>query len=91
MNWGKVAEQTALMVGAAITIGIVKRLRVFELASEKFGVTVQRSNLVGGMVRTAVPIVGAVLYPASAMYTIPLAQASAVEVAASSIKDANQK
>lgn len=91
MNWGKIAEQTAIMVGAAVTIGIAKRLRVFEIVAEKAGVTLQRSSLVGGLLRTAAPIVGAVVYPASAMYTIPLAQASAVEVAASSIKDANTK
>lgn len=91
MNWTKFAEQTAIMVGAAITIGLAKRMGVFETIVQKSGVPLQRSNLVGGLVRTAVPIVAAVIYPQSVMYTIPLAQASAVEVAASSIKDANQK
>ncbi len=91
MNWANLIRSTAIMVGATVAIKLVARTRLVELASEKFGVSEKRSPIVAGLLRTALPVGVAVFAPHTALYTIPLAQASAIDFVATSIKDSSNK
>jgi hypothetical protein len=79
------------MLGATVTVALVKRTRLTEFVVERFGITTQRANIVAGLTRTVVPVITAIAAPATIPYAIPLFQASAIEFVGSSFKDANNK
>ncbi len=85
-KWAAIFEAGAIVFGAALAIGLVKRTKVVEKLAVWGNVSEKNAGITASAIRTAAPILAAAVYPPSTFIAIPLFFASLSEGASTLAK-----